>query len=337
MKNREKRNRREIRVGAVIIVALTIIIAVVFALGGEEQMFGHKVRYKILFSSTAGLYEGDPVLLTGVEIGNVSRLAFPEDINQKSILVEIEVRQDVANRIRQDTRASIASASLVYGKVVTLSMGSPELDPIKPGEYIQTLKTGNISSIMMNTDSALASINSIVRRMERGDGLAGLILKGSPEVEATLRSLAISSNRLEKIISRVEKGEGAAGSLLADSTDIYLALTELKQVVGDLHQVSNNLVGSGSVAGRLLNDEAYGDSLTRDLQSTLRSLASITAKIDSGRGTIGSLINDPVLYYGLQDIVLGIENNKLAKWFLQNRRKAGEKARMKLEESNETR
>ncbi|MBN2415182.1 MCE family protein [bacterium] len=328
-----KKTNKDIRVGAVIGFALIVIIATVFAVGGQRKMFGEKVRYSILFETTAGLYVGDPVLLTGVEVGNVSNVAFPQDIREKRIIVEVEVLKEVAPRIRKDTRAKIASASLVYGKVVTLSMGSMEAEILEPGSYITAEEGFDYSSVVSNTDTVITDIRSIVNKIEEGQGLAGLFLNGSPQIQATLANLTESSARLAGILSRLEKGESTAGAILSDSLAFRQTITEFQQSVADLRRITENLQGEKSVAGKIINDEAYGETVMADLQSTMHSLASITAKIDSGQGTLGSLINDKSIYYGLQDVVLGIENNKLAKWIVQNRRKAGEKERKKLEAS----
>ena len=72
--------------------------------------------------------------------------------------------------------------------------------------------------------------------------------------------------------------------------------------------------------------------MTNDLASTLSHLASITAKIDSGQGAVGQLINDPSIYHGLQDVVLGMEQSSMTRWLIQNRRKAGEKTREKIDD-----
>lgn len=330
---KKKKIDKNIRVGAVIGLAMIIIVATVFAIGGQKKMFGEKVSYKILFKTTAGLYVGDPVLLTGVEVGNVTDVSFPEDISEPRIIVEVEVLKEVAPRIRKDTRARVASASLVYGKVVSLTMGSQKAEPLQPGSYITAEQGTDYAEMASNTDTVITDIRSIVGKIENGEGLAGLFLNGSPQVQSTLNNLSESSARLAGILTRLERGESTAGAFLSDSVAFRETITEFQQSVADLRKITENLQGEKSVAGKIINDEAYGETVMKDLQSTMHSLASITAKIDSGQGTLGSLINDKSIYYGLQDVVLGIENNKLAKWLIQNRRKAGEKERKKLEES----
>jgi len=333
MRRKKKSISKEIRVGTVIGLAIIIIVSTVFAIGGQRKMFGEKVSYKILFESTSGLYEGDPVLLTGVEVGNVLSVSFPRDIMEKRILVEVEVLKDVSPRIRQDTKAKVAAASLVYGKVVSLSMGSQDQPDLLPGSYITADKGMDFTSIVSNTDTAITDVRDILAKIDKGDGLAGLLINGSPEMKGMLTNLSVSSKRLADILTRMESGQGTAGALLSNSESFKKTLADFQLSVADLQIMTGNLKGKKSIAGKLINDKVYGDEVMKDLKLTMRSLASITAKIDTGHGSIGSLINDRDLYVGLQDIVLGVQNSKLTKWLIQNRRKAGEKERKKIEKS----
>jgi len=320
-----KKGLKEIRVGGVIILALTMMIIFVFSVGGDKAFFNGKVGYKIMFNSTSGLYEGDPVLLTGVEVGNVSKISFPKDIETMKILVEIEIAKDVAERIRKDSRARIAAASLVYGKVVSISMGSSGEAVIQPGGYIQADHAGGFSAMADTTSLVLNDIRSVLSKIDRGEGMLGLMLNNPMEMQQTLHHLAVSSQQLSSILERANHGEGALGVLLCDTMNF-------RQTLQDFAEVTNNLRNEETVVGKLINDTTYGKTVMTDLKSTLHSIANITAKIDTGKGSAGLLVNEDALYTGLEDVVLGMQRSKLTKWMIQNRRKAGEKHRKKQEE-----
>jgi len=119
------------------------------------------------------------------------------------------------------------------------------------------------------------------------------------------------------------------GVLLSDSVDFRKTLEDFKKTTADLREVTRNLKGKKSVMGKLINDPEYGNALMKDLSSAIHSLANVAAKIDTGKGTLGSLINDKEVFYGLQDVILGVQKSSVAKWLIQNRRRAGEKERMK--------
>ena len=305
MKRQQKR-MREVRVGLVIAFALTVIIAFVFSIGGQKKMFGEKASYRIYFESTGGLFEGDPVYLTGVEVGNVTKLWFPEELGMKKILVEIAVLREVSPRIRQDSRARIAAASLIYGKVVELSLGSADQPVIPEGGVIESVQPTNYNAIVDSTNMMVDDIRTVLSKLNRGEGMAGMILNEPLEMRQTLHHLSVSSRKLATLLDRMDSGKSPMGAMFSDSLEFDQTFEEFKQTAEDLSTVSSNLKGTESVMGKLINDDEYGEAVMKDLASTMRSLASVAAKLDTGRGALGALINDPELYQGLQDVVLGV-------------------------------
>ncbi len=320
------------RVGAVIIAGLAIMIGFVFFLGGDQTFLGEHVKFKILFENTAGLYEGDPVLLTGVEVGNVSYIGFPEDPDVNKIFVEIEVDASIHSRIRQDTRARVGAASLVYGKVVTLTMGSPKFEMLKAGTFIPVDDSPGYGAIVDSTSMVLNDIRRVLGKVDRGDGALGIMLNDPMKMKETLHHLAEASKHLSNLLEKAEKGDGSIGALFADSSNVAEALKHFEQATSDLQIITQNLKGHDSALGKLMNDPVYGETVTKDLQQTLHALASIATKIDSGKGTVGQLINDPGVYYGLQNVVLGIEHSSLTKWLIRSNRKSGEKVQEKVDD-----
>ena len=328
----KKNIRRELRVGGVILLALIIMVSVVFAIGGQSKLFGQKVKYRILFSGTGGLYTGDPVLLTGVEVGNVSAIGFPEELGAQKIQVEIEVSKEVAPRIRLDSRACIASASLVYGKLVEISMGTLAAEPVPEGGFIEAEDPTSMTAIVDSTQGMMTDLRRLLGKIDQGPGLVSQLLNEPAELRETLRYLNASSRELALLLAQMRQGEGAVGTLISDTVAVRQVLDDMRAASGHLKTLSAQMASGKGTFGRLVNDEAYGRAVTDDLASTLSHLASITAKIDSGQGAVGQLINDPSIYHGLQDVVLGMEQSSMTKWLIQNRRKAGEKTREKIDD-----
>jgi len=323
---------KEIRVGIFIIFALAIIIGFVFSVGGDSKLFGDKVNYNILFKSTGGLFEGDPVLLNGVEVGNVVYLGFPEETKNTNILVKISINKQVAPRIRQDTRARIAAASLVYGKVVELSMGTPSQPVIEPGDYILTQTSTDYSTIVDSTNLMVGDIRTTISKINRGQGALGKLVNEPMGIKETMANLMETSRYLAIILEKIENEHTPVGSMLSDSVDFKNTIEEFKASVSDFRKMTRNLSDKNTVAGKIINDQEYGTSIMKDLQSAAHSIASITAKIDSGKGTLGGLVNDPQVYLGLRDVILGVEKSSLLKWIINNRKKAGEQERKAIEE-----
>ncbi len=332
---KKRRIQKELRVGGLIILALAIMIGAVFSIGGQRKLFGGKVKYHILFNTTGGLYEGDPVLLTGVEVGNVTRIGFSDDLGEKKIMVGISILKELRERIREDTRARIGSASLIYGKVVELTMGSEDRPVIPEGGRIEALDITNYSAIVDSTNLMVDDVREVLTKINRGEGMLGLILNEPMGIRQTIENLAVSSQRLASLLEKLDKGTGPLGSVLSDTLEFHETLKDMKKAVSDVEEITKNLKNKETFFGKLINDTQYGKEVSGDLKSVMHSLASITAKIDSGQGTIGSLINDKALYYGMENVVLGVEKSSIARWLIQGRRKAGEKERNRTGEEKE--
>ncbi|MEK7783195.1 MAG: MlaD family protein, partial [Candidatus Binatota bacterium] len=97
----------QIKVGLLIVTALILLSVTIFLMGKERRFFENKVPFEIHFSRTIGLREGAPISLTGVRVGSVESLTFPQDVQENYIVVQIKVVGDVAPRIRKDTVARI--------------------------------------------------------------------------------------------------------------------------------------------------------------------------------------------------------------------------------------
>lgn len=123
-----------------------------------------------------------------------------------------------------------------------------------------------------------------------------------------------------------EKGEiGAAKPLSVDALmgaggDV---MVQVKQVVQDLKTFTGSLNKNGGLVNRLVADQDYGREVSAKLRSTLDNLSKVSGKLASGQGTLGKLIDDPGVYNGLKDVVVGVNQNKALRWLVQNRQQAG--------------
>jgi len=327
---RQKRDyKKEVRVGFIITIGIVIVIAAVFSIGGgKDSLFGRKVKYTIFFDSTNGLYKGDPVLLTGVEVGNVVDISFPEDMSTRKIKVVIEISRNAAMRVRTDSRAVISAASIVYGKVVELSMGHPENPPIPSGGEIKTGSASGFGSLVLSTTNVMDDIGVLLNKISKGEGALGIMVNEQLKIKEMMDNLNRASASLAVLLSRAQDGKGPIGTLLADSSETNEAIKDIRTAAKNLREVSENLKSKNTMFGKIVNDEDYGKKVANDLQILLHSLANISAKVDTGKGSAAQFINDNRLYRGMEDVVFGVKRSSIATWFIRNRRKSGEKIRM---------
>src|SRR5207249_6243829 len=94
---------RTFRIGILVVAAIVILMVTIFSLGAEQRFWERKIQYEVHYTRTGGLQTGSQVSLNGVLVGSVVEMRFPPDPAVNYIQVLLNVRGDVAPRIRDDT------------------------------------------------------------------------------------------------------------------------------------------------------------------------------------------------------------------------------------------
>ncbi len=297
--------RAEKRVGVFFIGAMVLLG--VLAIFSEDLEFW-RTGYELVtyFDSAENLLEHDPVTLGGVEVGKVVDMAID---GQR---VRIALRLDPGTVVKKDSVAKIRMTTLLGGRFIGLTIGSPEAPVLKPGDVIDSVEPFDVDKLLTdaseitddvhelidsfneNQDKVLDKVYAMLDENEEGVSeaitafrdAATTISDAGPKVDEILESV-------KTITARAERGEGTVGKLLADES-LY---EEMQEITANVKEVSET-------AKRLLADnEENVDELVvaaRDasvkLNETLDSANEIADKINEGEGTIGKLVNDEELY-----------------------------------------
>src|SRR5512143_2915290 len=110
--------KQEVGVGALVLAGLTLFVVGLFWFSGRS--IRHKGVYAhVVFSNVAGLKEGDPVLVSGVKKGRVSKVNLER---MGRVTVTLELSGDV--RPKSDAAASIESLDFFGTKFIDYFPGS---------------------------------------------------------------------------------------------------------------------------------------------------------------------------------------------------------------------
>jgi len=244
-----KKTMRDISVGIFVLIGVVLAFIVVFTIGSEQHLFESQYTLYANFKDVGGLREGAPVRLAGVDVGIVSRVWFLEDIEARLIGTELKINDDVQDRIRGDSVASIQTMGLLGDKFISISMGDPSEPTLKNGDFIATSESislygyferadkivNNIVSITESLDTFFAPLkreksgeelarildttDDLVREIKDGKGaLHALIYGGGDETGGAMGDFSDSINRLNNIVKKIDEGEGTLGALVNDPT-----------------------------------------------------------------------------------------------------------------------
>ena len=313
----EPERQRTFRVGLTVVVALALATAGTFLIGREQQFWERKQGYEIRFTRINGLRVGSVVSLTGVDIGLVDDVSFPENSSANYLSVMVRVSRRAAVRIREDSVARIRTIGLLGDKYIEISAGSPQAAELPPGAIIPSADPidyeallGESGDIITNIVEVTTSLRNVLASIESGEGLLGQMVKNREQGTATLGDLQKTiahvehtTAALERMAGDVEAGKGAFGVLLRRGGDMNKLLDSLAVVSAKLASLAAKIETAGGALPRLLDDKEYGDALLRDLRAAIRNLSEVADKINNGKGTVGSLVNDPELYQEAKGLV----------------------------------
>jgi phospholipid/cholesterol/gamma-HCH transport system substrate-binding protein len=281
----------ELKIGVVSMVALALAMVMIFLLGSAGGFAWQRYSLKVMFDNVAGLKEGAPVRIAGVEVGSVSDVEFIGD----RVDVTVEISDEHQRRVTTGSRATLGQVSLLGESAVDITPSS-EGTPIPEWGYIRTGQpTPSVQEVASLATDSIEEATALLRDIRAGRGTVGKLFTDD-QLYRELNALISSSQRVADQISR---GRGTLGQLMNDDA-LY---REASAAVRDLNAITGRIRhGEGSL-GKFLNDPALANSLT----ATTQNIEGLTAKLNRGEGTMGKLMNETVLYDRLNSTVQQLE------------------------------
>lgn len=224
------------RLGIFIVTTLFILALGVFLIGRQESRFLKTYRAKADFQNVVGLNEGAGVRVGGIHKGVVRRIDLPSKPDGKVVVV-MDLETATRRLVKKDSVASIKSEGLLGDKYVEVSFGSPDAEPLKNGETIESETPLDISNLIKKTDQILDTSKSA---MENIEGAAG---------------------DLRAVTSKIERGQGTVGALVNDKTMYKEATAAATSFQENMEALKHNFLLRGFFKKRGYEDS---DDLTKN-------------------------------------------------------------------------
>jgi phospholipid/cholesterol/gamma-HCH transport system substrate-binding protein len=141
----------EMAVGVFVLLGLICVSYLTIKLGKMEWFGDNYYTLNARFNSVAGLKEGAPVDVAGVEIGQVADI----HLDKQSLMAMVRMKVMDGIELSDDSIASVKTAGLIGDKYIMLTPGGSSR-MLKPGDTI------------IETESAL-DIESLVSKYVFGD------------------------------------------------------------------------------------------------------------------------------------------------------------------------
>ena len=169
---------------------------------------------------------------------------------------------------------------------------------------------------------SLKNLEAITGDLRRGRGVIGRLLRDEEFAKKT-ETLFTALDRVADMIGSIDLDEGALGAILAEGGPGQRAIEDYAATAASMRRIAESLESEDGMLGQLISSSEEGEAFGQDLRSLVANLAEISEKINNGEGTLGALVNDRSLYDGMEDVVVGVNDSKFARWLLRRYQRKG--------------
>jgi phospholipid/cholesterol/gamma-HCH transport system substrate-binding protein len=288
----------QLKVGLTVLAASTTLAVLIFLMSGTGGLFTKKIILKTYFDNASGLRVGASVRLSGVDIGNVTKIRVVADKNRQ--LTPVEVTMKVSTRylfnLRKDSQTLLSTAGVLGETYIDIDSALARDREVRNGDVLPNRDVPDFQDVVRSSQGALQNLDALLKRTDRilafvesGKGSIGKLI-----YDPTLYNrLATTISDFQDLVTNVSQGNGTLGKLISNDElyrKVNASLDKLNLLIDDLN------AGKGS-AGKFLKDPA----LYNNANQTVANVKLLTDDINAGKGAIGKLAKDQVLAAKLQN------------------------------------
>lgn len=307
------RKSREFYVGLVTLLSLVVLLTITFSLRNWD-FFSQRTTYYALFPMVNKLNIGSPVLVFGVEAGEVSALETVE-VEDYRVRVTMLIQRDVD--LYPNAEVLIRPAGVIGDTTISVDAGTPDSGlPLSEGSVLRGTVSPELeelaSAVSGEATETLRALSKLLNDEENQRllketlrNLAGASAKMdrsfavfNEEFRPVIQELTDASRQLNQFLDSAQSILGDAGSSLDESMQHLrvtaaewqlTALTLREAASTSTEQVNRSL---GQVETLLIDNKAQLNRLVRQLDEGSRSLKEILGALERGEGTLGALLQD---------------------------------------------
>lgn len=311
----KKKRSYDVLLGSFVALGILLLLAVVFLIGRERRLFDSTTPIKAHFPNVAGLASGADVMLAGVVVGHVKTIQFPnlsatDETPSRDVTVEMEISRKFMNWIREDSLARIDSKGLLGDKLINLTIGSPEFQPLSSGSMMKSLPATDFNKALQQAQEALQDVSRTVYELK--NIFVEFNKEGADKaLAASVKSMASLLKNADQIVYDIKTKDGLLNSLVYDDAG-GAVVKNLNQSLANLSAIIKEIKDGSGIAHDLVYAGENGQFL-QSLNRASNSLEAVLADLKNGKGSLGLLLQDPGIYNELYGLLGNLNRNRLLK------------------------
>ena len=324
----------ELRVGVTVIIASATLGLLLLLMSGTAGLFTKRITVQSYFDNAEGLRVGAPVRLSGVDIGNVTKIRIVpyKDRRLTPVEVTMKVTTKYIYNLRRDSVTSLDTAGVLGETYLDIESSQAVGPEAQDGDTLPTQVHPDFNQVVRASQSTLENMDALLKRADRilafaesGKGSLGKLIYDPTLYNRFSDTVA----DFQKIVDQVSSGQGSLGALVSrtDAYDKFLStLDKMNSVIDDIQQgkgtagkfikdpslynnANDTLANMKQITGDInagkgtLGKFAKDDELAKKLNTTITRLSELTSDLEAGKGTAGKFLKDDTLYNNLNQVL----------------------------------
>jgi ABC-type transporter Mla subunit MlaD len=267
--------RMERLVGLFVTVAAGLTLAgfayYLYHTAQQRGWFVPRVPYYTFVSSADGLQVGDPVLLMGFSVGEITQIEAQPPSSYYNVFVAFEIRQPYYGYIWTDSKARIVSGDILGGRRVEVVKGVAGQATVKEEE-------GHVTSIWV--DGAWAPFT---------DKSKGVGLEPEEEVPLAVRAQQLLTVIEKSLPAMLENLDRTLANTAALTEDAGRLVASGERAMASVEKITANLENPDGSLGEWLLPPDVNDGLLEALTAVNADLRELQKTLENVGGMTGSL------------------------------------------------
>lgn len=265
-------SKRELAlVGAFVVVATTVLVSTMLAIGGA---FGHAgTLYLAYFKNAGGLEPGSIVRYAGIKVGRVEKLRIDD---KDATRIEVSFSVAPGTPIKADSLAKISSLSALGENFLAIQAGSLDKPVLASGTVLPSKEyfgitdvadvlnelgpkaqdlVDNLNDRVTEMQTTIARVNDLLNDKNRANlagtlgNVNGMLEEDRPKLHSALTHIDATTAKLpaliddfKKTLARADDALGKLDSVLGDNReDLHAAIKQLRTTLADASTLVNQL------------------------------------------------------------------------------------------------
>jgi phospholipid/cholesterol/gamma-HCH transport system substrate-binding protein len=274
----------ELKVGLLVLIGAAILVFAVWLAKGYR--YGQEFySVSVMFPEVGALAPGDPVAVSGVNMGKVKRIG----LHEGGVLATLDLAGEVT--LNDDATFIVKNIGLMGERFVAVKTGISET-PLDLSVPARGTFDAGIPEVMGMMGDVISSMDDLVN-----------LLSETVISEATLDKFSETVTSLQKITSRLEESSEANAPKVDNAIDNIARLSEALKKGWDRNQtfIDTAAVNFDSASRSLIR-------LVADMEDASAKFKSFATDLDESDGSLRLLMEDRKLYDDIRRTAQNIDS-----------------------------